>query len=335
MSTGATLRGLLAAARDDPEDDGPRLVLADWLEEHGDPRGEFVRLQVRLQRLVAYDPTRPDLKCREAELLDRHRDDWLGPLRGMDYDPRFDGGLLFLFIGASALAGLPVEVLASEAFAWVAGVGLCLEEETLTAVAEAFRAPALTGVSELSLLGEEVDDDQLGLLAASPRLGALRRLELGDNVFGAASLRALAWSERVPRLRALLLPRNDLRVEGVRALVSGLLLGRLEELSLEECYLGDDGIAALAQFRAPTRLRELNLARNIIGAAGAAALVRSELLTGCRRLDLSHNVLGDEGAQILLDSPRLSHHLALWVGENGIGDEMLRRLEARFARVYA
>src|SRR5262249_25897060 len=27
----------------DPDDDMPRLVYADWLEEHGDPRGELIR----------------------------------------------------------------------------------------------------------------------------------------------------------------------------------------------------------------------------------------------------------------------------------------------------
>ncbi len=37
----------LAAAKDEPEDDAPRLVLADWLEENGDStdaaRAEFAR----------------------------------------------------------------------------------------------------------------------------------------------------------------------------------------------------------------------------------------------------------------------------------------------------
>jgi uncharacterized protein (TIGR02996 family) len=32
---------------DHPEDDAPRLVYADWLEEHGQgPHAEFIRLQV-------------------------------------------------------------------------------------------------------------------------------------------------------------------------------------------------------------------------------------------------------------------------------------------------
>ena len=27
------------------DDDTPRLIFADWLEERGDPRGEFIRVQ--------------------------------------------------------------------------------------------------------------------------------------------------------------------------------------------------------------------------------------------------------------------------------------------------
>ncbi len=38
--------------RDQPGDDAIRLIFADWLEEQGDPRGEFIRLQVELARLV-------------------------------------------------------------------------------------------------------------------------------------------------------------------------------------------------------------------------------------------------------------------------------------------
>jgi uncharacterized protein (TIGR02996 family) len=39
---------LLAAVAASPNDDAPRLVYADWLDERGDQRGEFLRLEVRL-----------------------------------------------------------------------------------------------------------------------------------------------------------------------------------------------------------------------------------------------------------------------------------------------
>ena len=34
-----------------PDDDAPRLVFADWLDEQGDPRGDFIRVQVALAQL--------------------------------------------------------------------------------------------------------------------------------------------------------------------------------------------------------------------------------------------------------------------------------------------
>ena len=38
---------LLRAICANPEDDAPRLIYADWLDEHGDPlQAEFIRLQI-------------------------------------------------------------------------------------------------------------------------------------------------------------------------------------------------------------------------------------------------------------------------------------------------
>ena len=53
---GPELKALLAACHREPDDDTPRLVLADWLQERDDPRGELVRLQVRLAAMPANDP---------------------------------------------------------------------------------------------------------------------------------------------------------------------------------------------------------------------------------------------------------------------------------------
>ena len=38
-----------------PDDDAPRLVFADWLDEHGDPRGAFIRVQLALAQLDTED----------------------------------------------------------------------------------------------------------------------------------------------------------------------------------------------------------------------------------------------------------------------------------------
>ncbi|MGO9416385.1 MAG: TIGR02996 domain-containing protein [Syntrophobacteraceae bacterium] len=64
-----------------PADDAPRLVYADWLEEHGDlARTEFIRLQCELARLPLSDPHILPMRDREAELLTEHYRAWLGPI---------------------------------------------------------------------------------------------------------------------------------------------------------------------------------------------------------------------------------------------------------------
>jgi uncharacterized protein (TIGR02996 family) len=52
------------AILDSPDDDTPRLVYADWLEEQGDPRGEFIRLQCLLAKMANDDPARRETELR-------------------------------------------------------------------------------------------------------------------------------------------------------------------------------------------------------------------------------------------------------------------------------
>jgi uncharacterized protein (TIGR02996 family) len=77
------LLSLLHAARAEPHDDAPRLVLADWLDDHSETdRAEFVRLQLRLapgsQPLEIDERKELERRCRS--LLDRRGGCWLGGL---------------------------------------------------------------------------------------------------------------------------------------------------------------------------------------------------------------------------------------------------------------
>src|SRR6478735_626738 len=63
------------------EDDAPRLVFADWLEDQGQShRAEFIRVQCQLDALDDGDPRREALEERERELLAVHRGEWMRPL---------------------------------------------------------------------------------------------------------------------------------------------------------------------------------------------------------------------------------------------------------------
>src|SRR5262245_34124657 len=93
----------LQAPIDDPYDTALAGVFADWLDERGDPRGEFLRVQTALAH---WQPPRlrQKLAHRNEELLRRHNRDWLGPLG--DLGPvSFERGLATIEVPAVQLIG--------------------------------------------------------------------------------------------------------------------------------------------------------------------------------------------------------------------------------------
>lgn len=83
MSDRASLVAAVAAA---PDDDLPKLVFADWLDENGEPeRAEFIRLSVAHAReLTAFPPAPdPDKAARLGELFLANHRAWLRPV----YEP--------------------------------------------------------------------------------------------------------------------------------------------------------------------------------------------------------------------------------------------------------
>src|SRR5947207_793815 len=70
------------------------LVYSDWLEERGDPRGPFMRLQCTLTRLPSWSTRRLALEAEAHALCLRHEAEWLGPLLGVAGHWEFRRGLL-------------------------------------------------------------------------------------------------------------------------------------------------------------------------------------------------------------------------------------------------
>src|ERR1700719_4532281 len=93
-------KSFLHAILEAPDDDLPRLVYADWLDEHGDPaRAEFVRVQCELARPGADDGRRTEVLGRERELLKAHAHAWTAEwdgLRGVAWEG-FERGFVGTF----------------------------------------------------------------------------------------------------------------------------------------------------------------------------------------------------------------------------------------------
>ena len=87
-----TSAALFASVWAAPDDDAPRLVLADFLAEAGDPSGEFITLQLA-RAAGTLDAAG---KKREKELLKRHKKTWLGPIEPLIQPAflRFERGFL-------------------------------------------------------------------------------------------------------------------------------------------------------------------------------------------------------------------------------------------------
>lgn len=73
MDPSDLLREVLAR----PDDDEPRLVYADWLQDQGDPRGEFIQVQCSFAGTAPGDDRLWRMGAREATLLRSHFAQWL------------------------------------------------------------------------------------------------------------------------------------------------------------------------------------------------------------------------------------------------------------------
>jgi len=124
---------LLQAVWARPEEDGPRAVYGDHLAEREDPRGEFIALQLKNAHLSR-------MTRREADLLNRHLEQWLGPMAHLVDYVVFRRGFLArcraMGPGASALVGRPewatVERLETDQVALMTQPGMCQLRELRT-----------------------------------------------------------------------------------------------------------------------------------------------------------------------------------------------------------
>lgn len=74
----ATEEAFLRAICDEINDTLRRLVFSDWLDERGDPRGEWVRIECELTKLGRKDERRRTLEARKRELEESHREELIG-----------------------------------------------------------------------------------------------------------------------------------------------------------------------------------------------------------------------------------------------------------------
>jgi uncharacterized protein (TIGR02996 family) len=196
---------ILRSIAENHDDNDGRLVLSDWLEEHGeDARAEFLRVQCELASSDLSEERRHALRLRERCLLDAHRDEWLRAFGLPMEDVRFERGLI---------AGMRLSQ-------WDGGKLL-----------DAAYAPWLVTLTELDLSGLGIDDTGLAAFAETANLPALRRLILSENRITDAGSAALAAATGLPRLDTVYLFQNRFS-DGARTMLEQAAHFRLTNLDL-------------------------------------------------------------------------------------------------------
>ena len=272
----------LQALREAPDDDLPRLIYADWLEEHGDAdRAEFIRVQVRLAGLDEEDPERPALEDRERALLAAHEAEWLGPLPPDVAKVTFRRGFVNkVVLGAPPdLAALGEfcarhavrklvflkSAAARELARWPVPAGVvsldlrCWRAWSPTLVEGVITSSHLAGLTALALQGG-IDDDFVAALVASPLLRQLEALRLDTKDLTDAGLARLLRSPHLDRLTKLDLRTPRLTGSILVPLTNPPLAARWTELTwLLNITSNSYSPASVARLGACVNLRKLRL----------------------------------------------------------------------------
>ena len=333
---------LEAAIHADPDAVLPWAVYADYLAERGDPRGEFMHVQLVLEDARLTTEERGRLAAREAALLAEHGAGWLGAIAPAVLHPRpaVDGPITARFRRG-----------------WLSE--LAVPRVTAEFARDMNASPELRFLRRFETLGSDVENDYGEMhdtLAEFPYWSGVREFHFGNPVndlFLHAELCASSddcftdYLERMPNLESLTLLAYGNQINFVldfpMPCLRHLQLGYADDYSLESlasnktvfqltrliCWASDSfspiGLGDIrAVCQAGWSLDFLRLRFSDFGDAGARVLADSDLWGTLHVLDLACGRITDAGALELASArgedgePVLSHLRALDLSRNAL-----------------
>jgi uncharacterized protein (TIGR02996 family) len=303
-----TEEALLAAIGDNPEDDAPRLIYADWLDEHGEAeRAELIRAQVALGSMAPDGPARGRLEERARTLLEGKAEAWAAALKPLVLGYHYARGL----IDAVEVDAARFPESADEVLRLAPSAALRVPVNSWQEVKTLVRCKQLLRVRRLALPGERMGGAGAWILAESPHVANLKGLSLAGQSLGQPGAQALAASRYLANLEVLDLTATNLARSAVTLLAGSPNLPRLKRLLLGRNLLNDSDVRALANSLHLKELRELDLSGNAVTSEGMECLAAAPLLARLRRLDLTGSQVGPRGLYLLRQSPHARSDLAI------------------------
>jgi uncharacterized protein (TIGR02996 family) len=339
----ATEAELLAAVLAHPDEDTPRLVYADWLDENAaelpgrDPqevrdRAAFIRAQIDRANNPDAVPS-PDEEADHDRLHKLALSSWVPRLPRWAKSPQFARGFVeqiacspndFIRRADELFAVAPIrrvqfnagcrqiDVLAQcphlrRIRAFDFGRFRLSTADVLTLLESPhFGGGVSVGLRSLELGCHESDYrlEEAAALAAAP-LGEVHTLNLRYRWARGEALGLLAAAPWIRTVQALHLTGNNRIGSELMAALASAPLDSVRDLHLPVNYLEDESAAILASAPWLRGVRRLNLSNNWIRDDGAVALANSPHLTSLEHFCIDHNPIGVAGVQALLDSPAI------------------------------
>ncbi len=227
----------------DPDDDGVRLVYADWLDENGHDNDRARAALIRVQCEAEHAPRERRTQLnREAKAILEGNPDWTGAIikARLGRKPLFRRGFLHhLTLGATQFVKNAKRIF--KAFPTVRSVRF---HEASNEVEKLAKCSYLARLCEADLSkmcrcgGCPIENDIMALIACR-FVGNLTNLNIAGNRMDAAQAQALAATTVFGNLRELNLSNNNIGNEGAEAIVASTWMGQLKRLKLRGNGIGE------------------------------------------------------------------------------------------------
>lgn len=256
---------ILAEILANPSDMTPRMIFADWLEEQGDPLGEFIRIQLELAQASEDFARREELDERQDQLRRAHEAEWTAPLRGKVTGYTLGGG----FVQSVEMTASLAEKYSSELPRLIPLRRLIVSRSSQVTY-RLFALPVLSSIESLRMEQVSLHPDRRG-------------------EFPLCSFAKLQHFSYVA---------SQLTDDDVKTLMQ-ISMPNLVELDLSSNELRNSAAELIASHPIADQLQSLTLYDNQIRLAGALALANSPRLQSLQYLDLERNKLPQKAEEAL------------------------------------
>ncbi|HEY2910022.1 MAG TPA: TIGR02996 domain-containing protein [Gemmataceae bacterium] len=344
---------LLAAIRAVPDDDLPRLVYADWLEENagslpaeerdcaGD-RAAFIRSQVEAAQAEPFSPSARLAADRAARLLTpANRTAWSLSLHGLVSECSFERGFIehaavdaaqFLDAAEAIFEAEPIRSLRVNR-------PRPSEWEFEVPLEPIFEQSRLRQITALDLREIELSHDDCEKLVESPHTGGLVHLGLAGNPIFPPWFRRVIESDAWPNLSSLDLAEISNLGPAIAAAFKSANHRRFAKLDLSGIGFRSDDLKKTLASPCVAGIEELRL-RWQSGGFSPGSLTHLDLgwvipWDNLRLLDLDGQGLGAEGVRAIAQEPRAANLRWLGLARNAlIGDAVTILTEESSLNLY-